>query len=171
MSIIYEALKKVEKTQIPANAQGSNTAKKVSKNKHFGILLYLLVIVFGFFITNLIFNIIGTQKIPLPTTKTPISATPRVTQSLAKPEEKSKPPQAAISIPLFDKITKEVQTKKETKFVLNGVFFSDNEGYALINNQIVRAGDDIDGAKIKSIMLEGVELESEGKLIKLLNTK
>lgn len=52
--------------------------------------------------------------------------------------------------------------------MLNGVFFSENEGYALINNRIVKEGDALEGVTVKRIKLDEVELEAEdGSTIKL----
>ena len=35
--------------------------------------------------------------------------------------------------------------------VLNGIFFSQEEGYALVNNHIVKVGDKVGGALVKRI--------------------
>lgn len=47
--------------------------------------------------------------------------------------------------------------------VLNGTFLSDGEEFAIINNQIVKTGDEIDGAAVKRIRANNVELEFDGK--------
>ena len=52
-------------------------------------------------------------------------------------------------------------------FVLNGIFFSDNDSYALINNQIVRENDYVDAAKVSSITANTVELDNAGTTITL----
>jgi predicted transcriptional regulator len=44
--------------------------------------------------------------------------------------------------------------------MLNGVFFSKDQGYALINNKVVKQGDSVEGVKIKKVNLDDVELES-----------
>nr|MBC8436521.1 hypothetical protein [Candidatus Omnitrophota bacterium] len=71
-------------------------------------------------------------------------------------------------------LTQETAAENETpalpaSLVLNGIFFSQDEGYyALVNNKIVKVGDDIDGAKVRHIDFDNVELESEaGLLVKL----
>ena len=52
------------------------------------------------------------------------------------------------------------------RFLLNGIFASDKfTTYALINNQIAKVGDRIDGALVKRINQDSVELESESKSI------
>jgi type II secretory pathway component PulC len=66
-------------------------------------------------------------------------------------------------------LLQELSSQKQTQptFVLNGVFFSENGGCALINNQIVKEGDHIEGATVVRIALEGVELKLEDSVIKL----
>jgi hypothetical protein len=55
-----------------------------------------------------------------------------------------------------------------TQLVLNGVFFSGPDAYGLINNQIVKTGDQIAGATVKKITVTDVELETaDAKVIKL----
>jgi len=54
---------------------------------------------------------------------------------------------------------------------LNGVFYSGNEAYALMNNQIIKVGDIIEGAVVKRISLEGVELEKEGQFVQISTSK
>lgn len=54
------------------------------------------------------------------------------------------------------------------RFLLNGIFASDESAsYALINNQIAKVGDRIDGAVVKRINQDSVELESGSKNIVL----
>ncbi|MDP2831372.1 MAG: hypothetical protein Q8O02_03905, partial [Candidatus Omnitrophota bacterium] len=55
----------------------------------------------------------------------------------------------------------------ETSFVLNGIFFSDEDGYALVNNQIVRENDYVDGAKVGLITVNTVKLDNAGQTITL----
>lgn len=49
-------------------------------------------------------------------------------------------------------------------WTLNGIFFSGNEGYALINNQIVKAGEEIDGALLREIDKDEVKIEINGSI-------
>ncbi|MFA6217039.1 MAG: hypothetical protein WDL87_05235 [Candidatus Omnitrophota bacterium] len=58
-------------------------------------------------------------------------------------------------------------TPDASGFVLSGVFFSDNEGFALINNHIVKEGDFIEGAIIQRITIDEVVLISNGQAIKI----
>ncbi len=50
---------------------------------------------------------------------------------------------------------------------LSGIFFSNDEGLALINNRVLKEGDKIDGAVIKRITPETVELSWQDQNIRL----
>jgi len=50
---------------------------------------------------------------------------------------------------------------------LSGVFFSQDEGFAIINDEVVAEGDVVGKARVVRIGFNEVELESEGKTIKL----
>jgi hypothetical protein len=88
---------------------------------------------------------------------------------------RSEPQTKKVSIEqsITQKVTQAVTAIKEgpkkpaAQFVLNGVFFSQNEGCALINNHIVKKGDTVEGAVVKQIRLDEVELESDGAVITL----
>jgi hypothetical protein len=153
MSIINEALKKTEE-HIQEKAQkrvDSLNKKPVFKN----ILLYILIILCGFFLSNIILNLLGRkvkpagipEKIVLPSKQ--IEVVPLPTPSTLPDTEAEKP-----------------QPDKPV-FVLNGIFFSDNDGYALINNEIVRENDTIDKARVSKITVDSVELNQEGKITTL----
>ena len=66
-----------------------------------------------------------------------------------------------------DYVVSEELPKPEKKFILSGIFFSANGAYALVNNQIVRENDLVDGAKVGKITVNSVELNNEGKIITL----
>lgn len=51
--------------------------------------------------------------------------------------------------------------------ILNGIIFSDTEQLALINNQILKAGDYIEGKRVLSISSDKVELFDKGEVITL----
>ena len=51
--------------------------------------------------------------------------------------------------------------------VLNGIIASEDEQMALINNQILKAGDYIDGKRVVRISNDTVEIFDNGKVIKL----
>ncbi|MDD5252366.1 MAG: hypothetical protein WC060_00185 [Candidatus Omnitrophota bacterium] len=65
----------------------------------------------------------------------------------------------------------EEQNKPEKKFILNGIFFSDNKGYAIVNNQIVKEKDSIEGVNVEKITANTVELNNEGKIVSLFTNR
>jgi hypothetical protein len=54
---------------------------------------------------------------------------------------------------------------------LNGIFFSGDTNYALVNNQIVKEGDRVLGIIVRRITSEAVELDKNGVLYRLSNKK
>jgi len=159
MSIIYDALKKVEQSSAK-NLETKVTKGSAPSSRIPKFLIYVLVVCFGFFIANFFFGMLPKQLSDnnLLKTKNP----PQIQKSA-----KETPPQVKPPLPVETK----AEPKKELSgsFVLNGVFFSGNEGYALINNRIVKKGDIIDGATVALIALNEVDLEKEGAVIKLSN--
>lgn len=154
MSIIYDALKKVETSAAAANNNANlKVTPKNIKRKVRPYLLYALVICFGIFIGSILFRT-WEQSSPKDTAAdiNPPSAAPQ-------PQQPQQPK------------TVSVQMQSKAQFLLTGVFFSENEGYALINNRILKEGDKINGATVTRIGLDEVELEFEGSNIKLSNVK
>lgn len=157
MSIIYDALKKIEvSTDINSTVKIDAIDKPRSKSKYKIYSLYLLVVFIGFLITSMLLGIF---------TKT---------STKAKRNKEPRPPQilSAKAIPDVNvSVHSQPENKPKTAFILNGVFFSSDEGYALINNQIVKKGDVIDGATVLQIDLDEVTLEAKDSTIKLSNRK
>lgn len=157
MSIIYDALKKVEKnTDNGLQVNAEPTSKKLIKPKP--VLIYILVVVMGLFAGNMIFGILTKPKVQ----PTPLSALiPTVTSVNNTPaaiqREEPAPLQEATKLP-------------EPTLVLNGVFFQQDRGYALINNRILTVDDTIQGATVEEINLDKVGLDFEGRKITLINT-
>lgn len=152
MSIIYDALKKVEESHnITSTAKTNKEGKR--QNKIYLLLINVFVVCSGIFIASIFWRFLTK---PLPTNNMVPKNLPRIIKETPKVNLETKPPVSA-------------ETKEEIKnnLVLNGVFFSGDEGYALINNQIVKEGDLIAGAVVKRISLDEIELESEGSIIKL----
>lgn len=154
MSIIYDALKKIQKSNRTYLDIRVDNGRKYSKYKVY--VFYFLIICVGLFIGNIFFNFLNRNgHSSLKHTDEPL-----IKENSFAPV--NKPPLEKKPI---------VFTTPEKKFreslVLNGVFFSQNEGYALINNQIVKEGDVIGEGKVKRITLDEVELEYEGAEIKL----
>lgn len=155
MSIIYEALKKIESSNLlTINLKPTTTADKTKKGptKIKIWLVYLVAASLGIFIANISFKLLIK---PLP----PASSTPIL---LPKNE-----PQPTITLPSLSPQAPIVKKVPGVHLVLNGIFFSEEEAYALINNQIVKVGDTLEGLTVKRISVDEVELESEGSIIKL----
>ena len=153
MSIINEALKKTEQ-YIQKNPPQDILPPK---SKPRAYLLYILVLISGLFLSHFIFSLLKDkakpvvlqQKIALQAEKTKISAP------------------ALVFAPIPPAPIAEEKKNAVTSFVLNGIFFSDDNSYALINNQIVRENDSVDGAKVKIITEDSVVLDNAGVTIKL----
>jgi len=158
MSIINEALKKTEE-----HLQKKAAKEKLLPPKPFApkpFLLYILILLIGLLLGNLIFTLLRhklqgnslvstVQNQEIQTMPTPNP--PLFPVLLSPPAEEKKP--------------------IETNFVLNGIFFSDNGGYALINNQIVRENDFVDGAKVGLITANRVQLDNAGQTITLTTSR
>jgi len=112
------------------------------------------------FIVNILYGWLS----PKPALKTTDIAT-KVQPSTDKKETVAK----TAALQTNASVDTRIETQKETPpvFTLNGVFFSGNEGYALINNRIVKQGDKIDGATVVQIFLDEVDLDFGGSIIKL----
>ena len=156
MSIIYDALKKVEKaTDKNAPSKEKSQSKGAEKTKP--IFIYILVILLGLFAGNMI---IGLSTRPKAKPILPYSSpaiTPMDVAPLPLQDGKIAPP------------TKPIR-KLEPILNLNGIFFQEDKGYALINNQILNTEDTIQGATVKEIKLNKVVLEFEGREINLINS-
>lgn len=150
MSIIYDALKKVEQS-----ANGKNITTKITEDdkKQYlrNYLLYGAVVLLGVFTASLFFSLFSKKPIP---PKLPLPA-----------PAPSPLPMAVTATPALEQEVK----PREASFVLNGIFFSENEGYALINNRIVKIGDEIEGATVVRITSDQVELK-QANTSRLLTT-
>lgn len=164
MSIIYDALKKVEASA--ATNPGKDTGKN-KKNRTKTYLLYVLTILFGLFIANIFYSWLSKRVV------SQISPSAKINNANVKKKELT-----PLLIPIEQQapltkgeIPSAAKASDETKgqFSLNGVFFSGNDGYALINNMIVKTGDKIGGATIEKISLEEVDLKEGETTIKLSN--
>lgn len=142
MSIIYDALKKVEKTA----DKDAPKPKDTSKAKP--IIIFILVIILGFFAGNMLISSLTRSKFK-----------PTVSPVLPMQIEK----------PVLPPAPAEPVRSSEPTLVLNGILFEQDKGYALINNQVLKVGDTIKEAKVQEISMEKVVLEFEGRKITLVN--
>ncbi|MFH0918119.1 MAG: hypothetical protein V1830_03190 [Candidatus Omnitrophota bacterium] len=151
MSIINDALKKTEE-HLQKNTDKDNlAAPKPAGVKPF--LLYILILLAGLALGNFIFNLLSHK---VKTTREPKKVSDTAAAAI------NSLPKAGLPIPPPEEIK-----PLPASFILNGIFFSDNDGYALVNNQIVRENDYVDGAKVSSITANTVELDNAGKTITL----
>lgn len=144
MSIIYEALKKVE-----PQLENKRRPKPATRRKNH-IIAAFIVIVLG---AALSFTILFTA----PTAATPQK--PVLRPPTPKPQAKTPQPRQTFPPP------------SPREFALTGIFFSEGQGSALINNSIVSESDTIEGAKVVKITLNEVELEIAGQVTKLTLAK
>jgi len=150
MSIINEALKKTEESIQRNSLKKTPGWDKKTRLKTY--LLYFLIFAVILLLGSYIFKA-ANRKIDSPLVSEPPQTAP------------APPPPAAPALP------PEEQPKPEKKFVLNGIFFSDDNGYALVNNQIVKENDSVDGAKVEKITVDTVELNNEGSIVTLSTGK
>ena len=180
MSIINEALKKTEAYLQKNSAKDNLMAPKPTEAKPF--LLYILILLAGLLLGNFIFNLLShkLQSNGLASNSTQVHGLPSFRQNQAEshkiqttqtPKKNVLPIiQTTNSSPIAALPSQPPEENKATpqaSFVLNGIFFSDNDGYALVNNQIVRTDDYVDGAKVGLITPNTVELNNAGETITL----
>jgi hypothetical protein len=151
MSIINEALKKTEEHLQKIAAKNNPLPAKPFNPKPF--LFYILILLSGLALGNFIFTLLKhkTQVIQIPK---------KNTETIIKI---SNPP----PLPILPSLPPEENKPIEASFVLNGIFFSDNDSYALVNNQIVRENDYVDQAKVVEIAAHRVQLDNAGQTITL----
>jgi type II secretory pathway component PulC len=159
VSIIYDALKKIDNKPPndspvkPATEKGSRQDKMQPKP----VLIYILVILAGLYAANSAFKYFNKPG-PKPST----AVLTGITKAIAPTPEPETPKPEAPS--------QEGEPKAQPQLTLNGVYFQQDEGYALVNNRILKAGDTIEGAKVTEISLDKVILEFDGKAFTLVNT-
>ncbi len=137
MSIIYEALKKVQ-TRFSASSEDK---KKNNALVWTGITFVFLGFLGCGFALMLLINSVSQKT----TIKYVVAKNPQT-------ERKT-----TINLPLITK-------PESNKLVLNGIIIMEGEYLALINNQILKEGDYIQDMRIISITKDKVELYSQGKL-------
>lgn len=143
MSIINEALKKTERSL----HKNILTEKPGSKKPSLPLLVLLAFLL-----------IVWTAKFIIPPKKNRAVPGPGNTQPAPLPKPPEEIPDDKPALP-------KIPEPDIQKFILNGIFFSDRDAYALINNRIVKNNSEIDGARIISINEKNVELDHKGKKI------
>jgi len=153
MSIINEALKKTE-DHLQKNKPSVKTPTLKPHNSKpllISILILLLAIKLALELTSH-----KTKQPPKQVSLTAISTIQ--TKNLPNPTKEIIP----ASNPAQNTIKPE-----EANFTLNGIFYSSDQSYALINNQIVKENDYVDGAKVNLISAHNVELDKNGEKFSL----
>jgi len=158
MSIIYDALKKVEGNlakpgQMPDRSQDGGK-KSVNVIPFF---VYSFVVLLAFFSMKMVYSRITN---PTQTKGVKKASSPSLNLVAAK----AAPALLSKQIPSLN--TYEI-TEDLPHLVLNGIFFSGGAGYALINNQILEEGDGISGLVVRSISEGNVELKAKDSVITL----
>jgi hypothetical protein len=138
LSIIYDALKKSQKTR----AIGSRLKiARIPKNRRAQMIAVLL------FLTSL-FVVVATIKLSSQPTKAPIMQGARVIKQSA-------PLQTAAANVVAPRL------------LLDGVFLSDKEKLAMINHRAYHEGDLINGMQIVSIAFDEVTLKNNARSLTL----
>ncbi|MCX5700133.1 MAG: hypothetical protein NTZ63_01125 [Candidatus Omnitrophica bacterium] len=161
MSIIYDALKKVDKSLDKREVflPGIPTQIKPS-HKFKPIYLYIFIVCLGLLLGNYAFNYFTRPKNIISSTV----AQPRESSQIQSTENRT-PATESLASPTLSSVAE----IPGPALLLSGVFFEKDDGYALINNRIIRVGDNINNAIVKEINLDGVTLEFNGKIVKLAN--
>lgn len=168
MSIIHDALKKTEGAlqppqENPPEAPSPEVVSYLKKKRKISrikwAIFYVLAASLGLYIGNIPFDLVGkagnlVKNFALPSPAAKKQAKPKALQK--------KGASLLKNIPFLPAVKKESDA-----FVLNGIFFSEGEGYVLINNQILKVGDVVNGATVREIGKEEVTLEARGRIFKL----
>jgi len=158
MSIIYDALKKIQKS----NVVDSNYImdRKEKKYKYKVYFFYTAIVCIGLFIGYIFFSFLSRPG---------YSAMKQAVKTSVKDNNSLSVEETPLgNVPV---VSAAPEKKPHDPWVLNGIFFSQDEGYALINNQIVKEGDLIAGGKVKRITLDEVGLVYDGREITLTAQK
>lgn len=157
MSIIYEALKKTQASAEGVNKEpgASITNSAVPKPPHFKKQAILAItgaalgILFTWLITNKLYH----------------PAQSRI-EKTEKPATLNPPPK---NKPTLKNPDKAVATKNLPQLLLSGTVLSEDGSIAMINDQICKLGDEIEGAKIVEITAAQVTLSFKNQEIILKN--
>lgn len=173
MSIIYEALKKTQNSSKNITADITSNAGQEQNPRKAGKIPYVvpaLAIVIG--LGFIFFIILGKyQEIG----KVPVVRKPEIKESINRAlsfdKYKNSPPIPSSS---FSSLPSQGAPREEKNpqrlqpdFIVNGIVISPDGNIALINDQIIRAGDTIEGAKVERIEDSRVVLSYDDREIVL----
>jgi len=148
----------IQKPQTPNEPETKNKKSKFNLKAY---LFYALLAFLGIMAAKFAFGFLSghaTKNQGLAQLKKFIPIPTQAQTSGGTPPAKNNEPISAIK----NKITQTI-----TPFILNGVYFSGDKGYALINNQILEEGDSIGDAIVEKITLDFVELKVKDKPVRL----
>jgi hypothetical protein len=151
VSIIYDALKKTQQNRV---SYTENLILQQPKRKYFWLLPTALITGFVLFVVVSFYIYPRIKFNTLPSDFAGAS----VNSIAAKTKVKTK-------------TNIEATVSTSNKFVLNGVFLSDNVKIAMINNQSYAEGDTIDNMKVVSVEANQVRLQNSDQniLLKVAN--
>lgn len=161
MSIIYDALKRIEQKTKGAQENLGTPKRKAPKSRRIVYVLFALIILC---LLTLFVDRPSTEKSFIDRSligKQPSS----LKTSLIPPVPKKKVPAKVIPLSAPEKESSAV--KKLPPLYLTGIFFSDGEYLALINDQMVKAGDSVEGIQIEEIDSTGADIKFEGSSFRL----
>lgn len=148
------------------------------------IILGVVFVFLGFSVAFFIFKFLTTEKpavissLPIPQqlpSARPISSSAQPNKDLERPSAANidTVPKSNTQALLQEKKqvrpveSQEAEKKELPTLFLNGIFSSDGDNLALINNHIVKEGDLISGVRVLRIYANKVELDADGQKITL----
>ena len=164
MSIINEALKKTDAGLKQHETQMAEEPAQKIKPKL--LLIYLLILIVSIFLSKFIFDFLGRKPAGSGLASLSQSRKPAGNKPAPLTQETAKTTQATTAA-IESSAAKPILQEEKPTFVLNGIFVSGNEAYAIVNNQIVRENELIDGAQVKKITARNVEINYKGETIGL----
>jgi len=168
LSIIHDALKKTEGAlqspqdnppEGPSPEVASYLKKKRRRNRIEWVIFYLLAVILGLYIGNIPFDLAGKAN----TLVKNFNFSWLAVKKQAGPGALQKKDASLLKkIPILSG-----EKKESDELVLNGIFFSKDGSYAVINNQIVKVGEMVNDATVREIQEDEVTLEYRGGVLKL----
>ena len=171
MSIIYEALKKIESKKSPGFNRSiykrvSYSPQKVKRLYSNKTLLPLLLITFVF--AGGLFLILNRPSSPRATAAIKFSFPPEPVQELPLPQPQQVLKDKAPPVETPAEQEKGPERVTEEKYVLEGIIYDEKESYTIINGRILGKGSRLDTFLVSNITKNSVELlntEDENVLI------
>jgi len=172
MSIITEALKKAEEESQKDFKKADKTdgaafeefykeiSKPVREKSKINVLRsFLIILASALFLTLISLMIITRNEKPVEIASIPAS------QLLPETQDKSIIEKPQVSDEIKDEIIeKPIQYEMKKEIVLNGIMYSKNKPLAVINDLVVKEGEEISDIKILKIKPSSVDIETNGEV-------